>query len=88
MANALLAPSTNVPSDVRPKYEAITALTDAFCKEHLNEEYAELCRGLVAALAHKRPTPLTRGKEEVWACGIVRTIGWVNFLDDPARSPT
>ena len=87
MAKCSSAPSTNVPSDVRPKYEAITALTDAFCKEHLNEEYAELCRGLVAALARKRPTPLTRGKEEVWACGIVRTIGWVNFLDDPAQKP-
>jgi hypothetical protein len=37
-------PSTTVPSDVRPKFEAITALTDAFCREHLNEEYAEMCR--------------------------------------------
>ena len=25
-------------------YEAITALTDAFCREHLNEDYAELAR--------------------------------------------
>jgi hypothetical protein len=27
-----------------------------------------LCRKLVAALARKRPSPLTRGKPEVWAC--------------------
>ena len=76
-------PSTTVPSDARPIYEAITALTDAFCREYLNEEYAEMCRGLAAGLARKRPTPLARGKLEVWACGIIRAIGFVNFLDDP-----
>ena len=80
-------PSTAVPSDVRPKCEAITALTDAFCKRHLNEEYAKMCRRLTVALAGKRPTPLVRGREEVWACGIVRTIGWANVLDDPKQSP-
>jgi hypothetical protein len=79
--------STAVPVNVRPKYEAITALTDAFCKRHLNEEYAEMCRRLTVALAQKRPTPLIRGRKEVWACGIVRTIGWANVLDDPKQSP-
>ena len=28
-------PATAVPSNVRPKYEAITASTDAFCKRRL-----------------------------------------------------
>lgn len=73
--------------DGRPKYEAVTALTDAFCKRHLNEEYAEMCRRHTVALARKRPTPLVRGRAEVWACGIVRTIGWANVLDDPKQSP-
>lgn len=79
--------SAKIPSDIRPKYEAITTLTDAFCKRHLNEEYAEMCRRLTDALARKRPTPLVRGRAEVWACGIVRTIGWANVLDDPKQSP-
>lgn len=88
MARRVLShPSTAVPSDVRPKYEAITALTDAFCKRHLNEEYAEMCRRLTVALAQTQPTPLVRGRAEVWACGIVRTIGWANVLDDPRQSP-
>ena len=26
-------------------------------------------------------------RSDVWACGIVRTIGWVNILDDPSQSP-
>jgi hypothetical protein len=65
----------------------ITELTDGFCEEFLNEEYAKLCRELASALARKRPSPLLRGKRETWACGIVRTIGWVNYLDDPAQKP-
>ncbi len=62
-------------------------MTDAFCKEFLNEEYAELCRKLATALARKRPSPLLQGKLETWACGIVRTIGRINFLDDRSQTP-
>src|SRR4051812_5875579 len=76
-----------IPVVARPAYDAVVALTDAFCQEHLNAEYQTLCRKLAAALARKRPSPLLRGKQETWACGIVRTIGWVNFLDDSSRTP-
>ena len=65
----------------------ITALVDAFCKQHLNVEYADLCRKLAEKLARKRPSPLVSGKPQTWACGIVRTIGWVNFLDDRSQTP-
>jgi hypothetical protein len=65
----------------------IAGLVDAFCKEHLNDEYAELCRRLTEKLARKRPSPLVSGKPNTWACGIVRTIGWVNFLDDSSKKP-
>jgi hypothetical protein len=44
-----------------------------------------LCRKLAGALARKRPSPLTRGKPESWASGIVRVVGWVNFLADPTQ---
>ncbi len=66
---------------------AITGLTDRFCREHLNDEYAALCRKLAEKLARKRPSPLLSGKPQVWACAIVRVIGWVNFLDDRSRTP-
>lgn len=62
-------------------------LTDAFCREHLNAEYEALCRKLAGVLARKRPSPLPSGKPETWACGIVRTIGWINFLDGGSRQP-
>ena len=76
-----------IPASARPAYDAIVALTDAFCREHLDEVYEALCRKLAGALARKRPSPLPSGRPETWACGIVRTIGWVNFLDDSSRRP-
>jgi hypothetical protein len=75
------------PGDVKAIFEVIVEMTDAFCEAYLNGEYADLCRKLAAVLARKRPSPLTRGKWETWACGIVRTVGWVNFLDDPTQTP-
>jgi len=67
--------------------EEIAEMTDTFCREFLDQEYADLCRKLALALARKRPSPLLRGKTKTWACGIVRTIGWVNFLDDSSHQP-
>ncbi len=77
----------SIPAAARSAYDSIVALTDAFCREHLNAEYEALCRKLAGVLARKRPSPLTRGKPEVWACAILRVIGWVNFLDDSSQKP-
>jgi len=79
--------SESVPNEMRATYDAIVALTDKVCQEHLNDEYAALCRQLAAALARKRPSPLARGKADVWACGIAYTIGMVNFLFDKSQKP-
>lgn len=67
--------------------QQLAAMTDAFCRSYLNEEYAELCRKLAEKLSRKRPSPLLSGNINTWACGIVRTIGWVNFLDDRTQTP-
>jgi len=75
----------SIPQAVRPAYYEIMGLTDAFCREHLNAEYGALCQKLAGILARKRPSPLTSGKPESWACGIVRVVGWVNFLSDPSQ---
>jgi hypothetical protein len=81
------SPGTGSAEEVQPVFEIIAGLVDAFCKEHLNAEYADLCRRLTEKLARKRPSPLVSGKPKTWACGIVRTIGWVNFLDDKSQTP-
>ncbi|HVX14303.1 MAG TPA: DUF6398 domain-containing protein [Pirellulales bacterium] len=76
-----------IGDEVQPAFEEIAGLVGAFCREHLNDEYADLCRKLTEKLARKRPSPLVSGKPTTWACGIVRTIGWVNFLDDRSNEP-
>ncbi|MEW5987336.1 MAG: DUF6398 domain-containing protein [Chloroflexota bacterium] len=65
---------------MQPRYDEIVALTDAFCRERLNEEYAAMCRRLAAKLSRKRPSPLEGGRANTWAAGIAQTIGSVNFL--------
>ena len=74
-----------ISTSANPASEKIVALIDAFCREHLDEEYAVLCRKMAGVLSRKRPSPLARGKPESWASGIVRTVGWVNFLGDPSQ---
>ena len=81
------SPGVRIAEEVQPAFDEIAGLVDAFCKEHLNAEYADLCRSLTEKLARKRPSPLVSGKPNTWACGIVRTIGWVNFLDDRSQTP-
>src|SRR5258708_3846285 len=65
----------------------IIGLIDQFCKEHLNEEYAVLCRRLAKKLARKRPSPLLQGSPNAWASGIVRAVGGVNFLHNKSQTP-
>jgi Domain of unknown function (DUF6398) len=74
-----------VPEPMRDKFASLSAKTDAFCKQYLNDEYAQLCRSLIAALCRKRPSPLSKGKEEVWAAGIIQALGTVNFLFDKSQ---
>jgi hypothetical protein len=79
--------SEKIPKSMAEKFTTITALTDSFCKKHLNEEYIVMIHRVVGALARKRPSPLLKGKENVWAAAAVHAVGRVNFLDDPSRSP-
>ena len=75
----------SVPDAMRPTFEAITRLTNAFCRERLTDEYAALCRRLVAALGRKRPSPLVSGRIETWACGTVYMVASNNFLFDKSQ---
>ena len=79
--------SESVPASIEPAYSAIVSLTDAVCQQHLNSEYAALARRLAATLARKRPSPITRGKPEIWACAIIYALGTVNFLFDKSQTP-
>lgn len=79
--------SAPVPAAFRDKYDEIVILTDKCCQEYLTEEYRDLCRSMAAMLCRKRPSPVTTGKASAWACGIVYSLGRVNFLFDKSQTP-
>src|SRR5690349_11730318 len=76
-----------IPTRRQQKYDAVMGLVEGFCREYLNEEYLVLCRRLAGMLARKRPSPMVNGTPAAWACGIVRAIGFVNFVDDKTQTP-
>ncbi len=80
--------SERAPKPMQATFDAIVALSDAFCRAHLDEEYAQLARQATAALCRKRPSPLATGNPKTWACGIVYALGSVNFLFDKSQTPS
>jgi Domain of unknown function (DUF6398) len=79
--------STTVPKPMQATYDAVAALTDAFCRDHLTGEYRDLARAMTAALSRKRPSPLASGQPRTWTCGIIYVLGQLNFLSDKASQP-
>ncbi len=80
-------PRDSVPAKMRDRYDEIAGMIESFCREHLNDEYADVCRRMTAALCRKRPSPAARGKAVSWAAGIVQAAGHVNFLFDKSQEP-
>jgi hypothetical protein len=87
MSDTKVRTKERVPAKQQERYASLVSLTDAVCRQHLNEEYAELCRKMAAALCRKRPSPVDNGQPASWACGIVQAIGSVNFLFDKTQAP-
>ena len=56
------------------KYEAISALITAFCKEKLDSDYTNLCLHALKKL------DVSNGKPSMWAAGIVYAIAQNNYL--------
>ena len=48
--------SRSVPKSMQATYGAITTLTDAFCREHLDENYRALAQRMAGAMCRKRPS--------------------------------
>jgi hypothetical protein len=79
--------SDSVPLKMQPVWGEIVDLTDAVCRKHLDDDYARLARKMTAALARKRPSPLERGRRDVWAAAIVYALASINFLFDKSQVP-
>lgn len=48
--------------ELKQKEAKLIELTAAFCEEHLNEEYRQLCEKLIKKLGRKRSVPFERGE--------------------------
>jgi len=72
---------------MRPYADQTATVTNAVCREHLDPEYADLCRTVIGKLARKRPSPLVRGDLGIWAAGVLYVVAQQNFLFDPAQTP-
>jgi hypothetical protein len=76
-----------IPNNMQQCFNAISELTDNYCKSVLSDEYAELVKSVLATLCRKRPSPLLSGSIEVWGCGVIYALGQVNFLFDKTQTP-
>ena len=85
--NKLKDQELDVPAAMQSKYDEIVAITDSFCQKYLDDEYLQLSRKLTTTLCNCEPSPLNRGRAKSWACGIVHTLAYVNFLSDSSFEP-
>jgi len=79
--------SHKIPANLKALYDKITRQTDPYCDQKLDQEYRELIRYAVAALARKRPSPLLKGQTHSWACAVIHAVGTANFLFDKSFTP-
>ena len=63
----------------------ITALAEAFCKQHLDAELSACTHKLCETLGRKRLLDISRGKKEIWAAATVYVIARLNFLFDKSN---
>lgn len=84
---SLMTQKVRIPVAMQEQAAEVIAVTDEVCLNDLDAEYAKLARRLVARLARKRPSPLTRGDARIWAAGALHVLAQVNFLFDRTQSP-
>jgi hypothetical protein len=71
----------------QPIKDELLKLTHSFCKQHLNDEYADLSRRMIDKMSRKRQVPYLSGRREIWAAAIIHALGTINFLFDPKTQP-
>ena len=69
-----IAIPSNIPQKFKEKYKNIASMITAFCDEKLDDEYKELCIHVLQKLCRKKTEPISTGRNNMWAAGIVYTI--------------
>lgn len=73
--------------DVKQKEQEILKLTNRFCLEHLNMEFASLCEKLVKKMSRQATVLFVEGRTDVWAASVIHALGSINFLFDKSFDP-
>lgn len=74
--------------NLQQRINELITMTHDFCIEHIDEEYAELCKRMIEKLGRKRNVkPLATGKLNIWAAAVIYTIATNNFLFDKSFEP-
>jgi hypothetical protein len=84
---AKITRSKIVPRNMQAPYESILALTEPFCRDHLDDHYREFAQRMGAALCRRKMSPITSGHPRSWACAIIYLLGQINFLSDRSTQP-
>jgi len=73
---------------LQQRIDELISMTDKFCNEHIDAEYAALCKLMIEKLGRKRSVkPLATGRLNIWAAAVVYTIAINNFLFDESFNP-
>jgi hypothetical protein len=72
---------------IKQREEKLLEMTEAFCRQKLDDDYLQLCEKLIKKLGRKKDVPFQRGKLEIWAAAVVYAIGSINFLFDKSFEP-
>lgn len=64
---------------IEQQRQQLVAMTTAFCKQSLSDEYAELCEKMIGKMARKRIVPFLSGRPESWAAGTIYALCQINF---------
>lgn len=73
--------------EIKKKQQLLIDMTNEFCLEKIDEEYAFLCEKLIKKLGRKRDVPFKSGRLNIWAASIIHAIGTINFLFDQSFEP-
>ena len=76
-----------IPVALRDRAQQIIDVTDAACREHLDEEYGLLTEGSWRGWRASGPRRSMRGDARIWAAGAIYAVGQVNFLFDRTQTP-
>jgi hypothetical protein len=79
--------SPTIPKEMKDKFQALTELSDDFCKKYLNEDYAILARRAFLHLCNEKQNSVARGRADIWVCAVLYALGQNNFLGDKATAP-